>query len=84
MATLTIRNLDDEVKARLRVRAATHGRSMEEEVRAILKRAVNGVTGPDLWAMSRQLFSGEDGVELEHPRRDQDRVPPQFGDGSTE
>ncbi|MFD1191711.1 MULTISPECIES: FitA-like ribbon-helix-helix domain-containing protein [Phenylobacterium] len=84
MATLTIRNLDDEVKARLRVRAATHGRSMEEEVRAILKRAVNGVTGPDLWAMSRQLFSGEDGVELEHPRRDQDRAPPQFGDGSTE
>jgi plasmid stability protein len=36
MATLTIRGLDEETKARLRVRAARHGRSMESEVRAIL------------------------------------------------
>jgi plasmid stability protein len=40
MATLTIRNLDDSVKARLRVEAARHGRSMEEEVRVILQNAV--------------------------------------------
>ena len=33
MASITIRNLDDEVKTRLRVRAAQHHRSMEEEVR---------------------------------------------------
>jgi antitoxin FitA len=37
MATLTIRKLDDETKARLRVSAARHGRSMEAEVRAILE-----------------------------------------------
>ncbi len=42
MANITIRNLDDDVKARLRVRAAEHHRSMEEEVRIILRDAVNG------------------------------------------
>ncbi len=40
MAQLVVRNLDDEVKAKLRRRAAAHGRSMEEEVRAILRDAV--------------------------------------------
>ncbi len=40
MAVMTIRNLDDEVRDKLRVRAAQHGRSMEAEVRAILTEAV--------------------------------------------
>ena len=40
MATLTIRNMDAAVKARLRVRAARHGRSMEAEARTILSDAV--------------------------------------------
>ncbi len=40
MASITIRNLDDDVKSRLRVRAAGNGRSMEEEVRLILWGAV--------------------------------------------
>ncbi|MFZ4487205.1 MAG: FitA-like ribbon-helix-helix domain-containing protein, partial [Candidatus Nanopelagicales bacterium] len=40
MATLTIRGLDEEVRDRLRVRAATRGRSMEAEARAILSEAV--------------------------------------------
>lgn len=40
MAVMTIRNLDDEVRDKLRVRAAQHGRSMEAEVRAILTDAV--------------------------------------------
>jgi len=39
-ATLTIRNLDSEVKQRLRVQAATNGRAMEAEAREILTRAV--------------------------------------------
>ena len=39
MASITIRNLDDNVKTRLRVRAAEHHRSMEEEVRIILRDA---------------------------------------------
>ena len=37
MASITIRNLDDDVKSRLRVRAAGNDRSMEEEVRLILR-----------------------------------------------
>lgn len=40
MATLTIRNLDENVKHRLRLRAARHGVSMEEEARAILSETV--------------------------------------------
>ena len=39
MAQLVVRNLDDEVKRRLRERAARRGRSMEEEVREILRAA---------------------------------------------
>jgi antitoxin FitA len=42
MATLTIRNLDDSLKARLRGEAARHGRSMEEEVRQILRERLAG------------------------------------------
>ena len=41
MATLTIRNLDERLKGRLRVRAASRGRSMEEEARQILRTALN-------------------------------------------
>ena len=40
MAQLVVRNLDDDVKARLQKQAARAGRSMEEEVRAILRAAV--------------------------------------------
>lgn len=46
MATLTIRNLDDKVHAALRVRAAQHGRSMEEEARQALSEAVGAATPP--------------------------------------
>lgn len=59
------------------MRAAMAGHSMEEEARVILKRAVGGMTGPGLWARSRQLF--EDGVELELPSRSGDRLPVNFG-----
>jgi plasmid stability protein len=40
MAMLTIRNLDDSLKAELRLSAARHGCSMEEEARRILRRAL--------------------------------------------
>lgn len=78
MATLTIRNLEDAIKERLRVRAALHGRSMEEEARYILRKAVGGVTGPSLWERSRMLFAGDKGVELDLPSRREDRAPPSF------
>jgi plasmid stability protein len=41
MAQFVVRNLDDDVKAALKRRARAHGRSMEEEVRQILRRAVH-------------------------------------------
>jgi antitoxin FitA len=40
MSTLTVRNLDEDLKTRLRVRAAQHGRSMEAEVREILRESL--------------------------------------------
>ncbi len=78
MATLTIRNLDNDIKERLRIRAARHGHSMEEEVRLVLKRSVGGVTGTELWALSRQLFGGEAGMDIDLPPRYRDRVLPNF------
>ena len=73
MATLTIRNIDDSVKERLTVQAAKHGHSMEEEARVILKRATGGMTGPELWQLSRELFGGEKGIELDLQSRTDDR-----------
>jgi antitoxin FitA len=46
MSSITIRNLDDELKASLRLRAARHGLSMEQEVRNILKSALAAETSP--------------------------------------
>ncbi len=80
MATLTIRNLEDDVKERLRVRAAQHGHSMEEEARVILKHAVGGISGPALWALSRRVVQGDEEFDLELPSRDGDRAPPDFSD----
>ncbi|SPK70548.1 conserved protein of unknown function (plasmid) [Cupriavidus taiwanensis] len=75
MATLTIRNLDDELKARLRVEAAQHGRSMEEEVREILRRALSQPQARGgLGSRLRQRFAtlADPGLELparvERPR----------------
>jgi antitoxin FitA len=42
MGQLLVRNLDDDVKTKLQRRARRHGRSTEEEVRIILRRAVTG------------------------------------------
>lgn len=46
MAQLLIRNLDEDVKARLHDRARMHGRSTEEEVREILRNAVRDAAQP--------------------------------------
>ncbi len=83
MATMTIRNLDDEVKARLRIRAARHGRSMEEEARSILRAALSSEprsgTGAALVADIRALVEPFGGIELELPLREPMREPPDFG-----
>lgn len=66
---LTVRDLDPEVKDRLRQRAARHGRSMEAEVRQILRAAVEAEDEPiDLVADIRRHFAGVE-VELELPDR---------------
>ena len=80
MVTITIRNLDDEIEQRLRVQAAVHGRSMEEEARDILKRAMREATAPrDLAASIRARIDPADRTELELPPRQAMREPPQFG-----
>ena len=72
MASITIRNLDDEVKTKLRVRAADNGRSMEEEVRLILRDAVGQEDAPakGLGTAIHELFKPFGGVELELPHRE--------------
>ena len=80
MAAITIRNLDDEIKERLRIRAARHGRSMESEVRAILARAVNEPDSPHgLFAALIERFSAMGGVELDLPLRSTPPRGAEFG-----
>ena len=80
MATITIRQLDEKTKTRLRVRAAHHGRSMEEEAREILRSALTAspaVKGNLVETIQRR-FAAFGGIELELPRRDAMRPVPGF------
>ena len=79
MASITIRNLDDDVKSKLRVRAATNGRSMEEEARTILREAVEQEDSEKgLGTAIHELFKPLGGVDLEIPPREPMREPPRF------
>ena len=80
MATLTIRRLDERTKARLRIRAAHHGRSMEEEAREILRSTLTDKqsSSENLAERIRQRFAPLGGVELRLPKRDSLRKPPDF------
>lgn len=70
MATLTIRGLDPITHSRLRVEAARHGRSMEAEVRAILReRLMQSTSERGLGSRIRARFQGLEG-DLELPQRD--------------
>ena len=86
MASLTIRNIDEQVKSRLRVNAAIKGVSMEEEVRQVLTRAVltpaNDADAGNLFSRIRARMdaNGFKGVDLELPVRQSMRDPPNFGD----
>ncbi len=65
MANITIRNLDDALKAKLRVRAARLGRSMEEEVRVILRSVLAEEDTPRSLGQSiHQRFAGLGGFDL--------------------
>ena len=80
MASITIRRLDDAVKTKLRLRAARHGRSMEEEARAILKAGLRLKTAPrgNLAKAIRAHIEPLGGVVLNLPRRETVRRPPDF------
>ena len=80
MASITIRNLENDLKARLRVRAAQHGRSMEEEARDILRSVLAEERSPPAnWAERIQRrFADLGGVDLPEPQRDALREPPDF------
>lgn len=80
MASITIRNLDDGLKRKLRVRAAENGRSMEEEARDILRHTVGEALPPkDLGRSIHARCAALGGVELELPERGPMRPPPEFG-----
>lgn len=78
MARLTIRNLDHETEARLRLQAARHRRSMEEEARNVLRQALAGAapSSPSLAAVVRRRFQPLGGVDLELPVRAPMHTPP--------
>lgn len=76
MASLTIRNFDDEVKSLLRQRAARHGCSMEQEARDILRNAVQSQTTDTGFAQRvHRRFSGIEAEDLPIPPRRPARLP---------
>lgn len=78
MAAVSIRNLDDDVKERLRIQAARHGRSMESEVRVILENAVRDPKqSAGLMQTLVDRFGELGGVELDLPARS---TPPRAAD----
>ena len=76
MAVMTIRGLDDDVRDKLRVRAAQHGRSMEAEVRAILTEAVEAPVERTLIDALVQMRDALGGLELATPPRANDARDP--------
>ncbi|WP_271199993.1 FitA-like ribbon-helix-helix domain-containing protein [Methylopila turkensis] len=86
MATLTVRNFDDAIKAELRVQAAERGRSMEEDVRQLLREAVERRRRAErkpyrnLAEAIAARFDPLGGVELELPSRTPLRDPPDSDD----
>ena len=80
MAVLTIRNIDDAIKSELRVQAARHGCSMEEQARRILAQALQGtqarVPAVPLGTRLRQHFTGIGDIAI--PPRRPARAAPDF------
>lgn len=72
MASMTIRNIDEQLKSRLRVQAAHHGRSMEDEARDILRAALSTQEGgqQSLIESIRSRISPLGGIDLTLPARE--------------
>lgn len=82
MATLTVRGINEDTKARLRLRAARHGRSMEAEVRALIEEAVLPQATPTekgLGTWLHQQLSGIEGLEIPEPDRSEPARYVDFG-----
>ena len=77
MASITIRQLPETTKRKLRIRAAEHGRSMEQEAREILQAELAKTTEPpkDIVKAIREIFAPLGGVDLEIPPRGPIRDP---------
>ena len=79
MASLTIRKLDETLKAQLRVTAARHGRSMEMEAREILREGLSSKAAPrNLVEAIRRHITPLGGVDLIIQPRELNREPPDF------
>ena len=78
MDSITIRGLDDRLKRRLRILAAQHGRSVEEEAKAILGEGIGEKPTNNLCDAVRSEVKAYGGVELELPPRRPVRNPPDF------
>lgn len=78
MASITIRNLEDAVKTSLRMQAASHGRSMEDEARTILREALAKESPADqnLVQRIRARFADMGDIELPQAEREAMREPP--------
>jgi len=76
MANLSVRKLDDGVYKQLRVRAAKHGVSLEEEVRQIIAQAVSA---PEkISAVFRKYFGYENGIDVEVEEHREPHDPMEF------
>lgn len=80
MASMTIRNIEDGLKQQLRMRAASHGRSMEEEARDILRTALSAQSKQptNLAVAIRNRIKPLGGVLLEEASREAIREAPDF------
>ena len=78
MTSITVRNLEEGLERRLRVRAAENGRSMEQEVKDILKTALDQepTESANLASAIRARFAPLGGIKLNLPPRDPMREPP--------
>jgi len=80
MATITIRDLDDGLKARLRLQAARKGHSMEEEARRILGAALDEPARDGMGTRIHERFAQVGGVDLDIPKRADMPSVVDFGD----
>lgn len=81
MSTMMIRNIDPDLEDHLRRLAAIHGRSIEDEVREILRAAVpfESVDSAAMVRSIRRRVEAIGGVDIELPTRGPMREPPGFG-----